>query len=170
MVPSLAAAQPQLQPHGGSVAIGGDIGFYISDEELNVTYTPQVFFEFYPTNRWSIRTMVAYHRPDYTDGGRSLDQWVGTVNLTHNWEYDYWHPFVSIGAGYYSAQYIEGDATYIGPRYNRPGANLAAGVEYFWSPKIAIKFEVDLHVVRSIKAVEAGSEGMALTVGIKKYF
>ena len=169
-VPGLASAQAQRQPHGGAMALGGDIGFYVSDEELNVTYTPQAYVEFYPTDRWSIRAMVAYHRPDYTDGARSLDQWTATFNVTHNWEYDYWHPYVSVGVGFYSVQYIEGDSTYVGPRYTKAGANIAAGIEYFWSPKVAIKFEVDVHIVRPVMELGSGSEGMALTAGIKRYF
>ncbi len=171
VVASAAPASAQIyEPNTGSVAIGADVGFYVGDEKFNVAFTPEAYFEFYPTSRVSLKLLAGWARPEYTDTGRSLDHWRGAASVSYNWEAGYWHPFVSAGMGLFSIQYIVGDGQQVGPRFQRTSIDAGAGIEYFWAPKIAIKFELHYYWMRSIRDIDSGPAGMALTAGLKRYF
>jgi len=162
--------QPKVQPAAGNVAIGADIGFYKPDEEYKVAFTPQAYVEFYLHDRWSIRAMLGWERPRSMTGGSSMDHIRGTANLIYNFEAGYWHPYISLGYGAYVAQNREVDDNWDTPRYTKWGPNIAAGIEYFWSPKITIKFEINVHMVHPIAELGDGPGGFAVTLGLKKYF
>ena len=165
-----ALAQEKLQPHAGSVALGGNIGFWIPDEHFNFTYSPDALLEVYLTHNLSIRGMVGWTRAEFVDGARALDQWRGLFSVGWNWETGLWHPFVLGGVGLVSVQYSVGDGDPIGSRIQQHTIHGGAGVEYFAKPKVTFKFEVRYDWSKPIPDVEASPSGLALTVGIKKYF
>ena len=161
---------PEIHPHAGSVAIGVDVGVYRPDEELQWAVTPQVLFEFYVTARVSVRLMGGWANPKFLNGSGSMSHISGTANLAYNWEYEYWHPFVSAGVGIYSVQKFLDDDTKVGLRYNRFGFNAAAGVEYFATPQVTLKFELNYHRVHPVWQIGDGPGGLAVTAGVKRYF
>ena len=165
-----ALAQEKLQPHAGSVAIGGNIGFWIPDEHFNFSFTPDGLVEIYVTHNLSVRGLVGWTRTDFVDGGRSLDQWRGLLSLGWNWETGLWHPFILGGIGTVSVQYTVGDGDPVGSRIQQRTFHGGAGMEYFAKPKVTFKFEVRYDWSRPIPDIEASPSGLALTVGIKKYF
>jgi len=167
VVPALAQ---EYEPHRGTVALGADFGFYVSDEVFNVGFTPDAYVEVYPTSRLSLRLLGGWARPEYVDGGRSLDHIRGTLSAVYNWEAGYWHPFVSAGIGLFSIQYVVGDGENVGARFRRSSLDAGAGVEYFWRPTIALKFEAQYHWMRALRDVQSGPAGWALTAGLKRYF
>lgn len=168
VVPMAAAAQNR-EPHALSVAIGGDLGVFVPDEELHATFSPDAFVEFYVFGRMSIRAMAAWARPAYVSGDRSLDQLRGTVNVLFNWEKELWHPFITAGAGAYAVQLRAGDET-VGSRSTKSGFNAGGGIEYFWAPKVAVKVEATYHWVRQGDLPGGGASGLAISAGLKKYF
>jgi len=165
-----AALLAENQPHAGSLAIGADFGLYRPDEEFQVGVTPEAFVEFYVTGRWSIRLLGGWARPKFLDRTRSMDHVRVTANVAYNWEHEYWHPFVSAGIGLYAVQGYLVDDTPVGQRFYRVGFNVATGVEYFWSPKIAVKFEFNYHRAPIVSEIGDGPHGFAVTAGLKKYF
>ena len=164
------ALLPAIQPHAGSLAIGADFGFYRPATDFLVSLTPEVLLEFYVTERVSIRLLGGWARTKFANGTGSMDHLRSTTNVAYNWEYDYWHPYVSAGIGLYSAQGYSAGRSRVGLRYNHVGLNVAAGVEYFWSPKVTVKFEFDYHRVNPVWEIGNGPGGFALTAGVKRYF
>jgi hypothetical protein len=165
-----AVAQEKLNPHALSFAMGGDIGFWIPDEQFDFTFTPNGFAEFYLTHNLSVRGMVGWTRPNFVDGGRDLDQWRGLFSVVWNWEQGLWHPFILGGVGLVSVQYTVGDGDPVGSRIQEHTVHGGVGVEYFARPKTAFKFEVRYDWARPIPDIAASPSGLALSVGLKKYF
>ena len=166
-LPAVSAAQNR-EPHAGSFAIGGDAGVYVPGSEFHAGFNPAFLLEFYLTGRMSVRGGGAWTAPDLDTGVEELRQFRGTVNAVFNWECDYWHPFVTLGAGAYLVQPRSAGVN-VGAMRTLAGFNAGIGIEYFARPKITFKFETTYHVVQQ-GDLPASPSGLSATVGMKKYF
>jgi len=166
-LPAVSAAQHR-EPHAGTFAIGGDGGVYVPGSDFHAGFRPDVLLEFYFTGRLSVRGMGAWASNGADNDVDSLRQLQGTINLSWNWEAEYWHPFVTAGVGGYMLQARSGGVD-VGNMATHAGFNAGVGIEYFARPKIAFKFETTYHWVQQGDFFGSPS-GLAATVGIKKYF
>jgi hypothetical protein len=166
-LPAPSAAQNR-EPHAGSFAIGGDAGVYVPGSEFHAGFNPAFLLEFYLTGRMSIRGVAAWTAPDLDTGVEQLRQFHGTGNVVFNWECEYWHPFVTFGAGAYLVQPRSAGVN-VGPMRTLAGFNAGIGIEYFARPQITFKFETTYHVVQQGDLLVSPS-GLSATVGMKKYF
>ena len=165
-LPSLALAQ--RVPDTDSGAIGGDVGLFIPREDaLSVGPTLEGFYEYYFNPRSSFRIGVGWARPKYDDDERWSARYVRVpVDVVHNWERGVVHPFVGAGLGIYFLQdRFEGEDR--GESETKLGGTLFGGVEIFTSRTAAVKIEARYHVVRR---TGIDPDGLALTVGLKKYY
>jgi hypothetical protein len=166
-MPALTAAQNR-EPHAGTFAIGGDAGTYVPGTEFHAGFRPDALLEFYITGRLSIRGMGAWASNGADNEIDSLRQVQGTLNVTWNWEAEYWHPFVTAGVGAYMLQ-ARASGVDVGSMRTHAGGNFGVGIEYFARPKVTFKFETTYHWVQQGDFF-ASPSGLAATVGMKKYF
>lgn len=165
----VASAQLHREPAAGSITVGADLGVVVPDEEYHTGFAPGVYAEYYITDRVSLRVLGGWARNNVvgTDD-LFLEQYRGHVNVAYNWEREEWHPFVTAGIGGHSLRLREDD--HGSSRWHgRLAANVGGGIEYFVRPKVTFKAEAAyLWVERGSLDVEAS--GVALSLGIKKYF
>ena len=166
-LPALSAAQSR-EPHAGTFAIGGDAGVYVPGSEFHAGFSPAFLLEFYLTGRMSIRGVGAWTSPKLDNDVDELRQFRGTGNIVFNWEAEYWHPFITFGAGFYLAQPRSAGVN-VGAMRTVAGFNTGIGIEYFARPQLTFKFETTYHVVQQGDLPYSPS-GLAATVGMKKYF
>jgi opacity protein-like surface antigen len=166
-LPVTAAAQHR-QPHGGAFAIGGDAGVYVPGSEFHAGFNPDAFVEFYPTSRVSVRAMGAYTSPNFDNDTDELRQVRGSLNISYNWEADLWHPFVTAGVDGFLIQPRSAGEN-VGDSEARVGANVGIGIEYFARPQVTFKLEATYHYATR-GDLPGSPSGIALTVGMKKYF
>ena len=165
--PSVALAQ--RTPHGGSNAVGGDVGGVVP-QESGMTTGPNVdgFFEHYMSARNSVRLDLGWANPKFdretSDGMRQVR--VG-ADLIHNWEGGSIHPFVGAGLGAYVLQEMDNGNAF-GSSNTRIGGNLLGGIEYFTSNSFAVKGEAAYHIVGKVN--DFNPSGLVLSVGAKVYF
>ncbi len=163
-----AAAQDR-HPKAADVAVGFDLGFYIPDEDFHVGFNTQGLVEFYFTHNISLRGTVGWTKQEFIDlDDLFLEQGRATLNLVYNWEKELWHPFITVGGGYYHIR------DYIDDAYNpgwvsRWGVNFGGGVEYFSRPTVTIKVEGTYHWIER-NHPRGEPRGFSLTAGLKKYF
>lgn len=167
-LPGPAAAQNRM-PSALTLAAGLDAGAYVPDEEFHTGFTPAGFLEFYLIPRVSVRGLVGWSRNEFvTLSDRYLEQGRIAFNVVYNWEHEYWHPFVTIGGGAHVVRTWQDDLLQTDWQW-RPALNAGIGIEYFARPKISFKFEATYYAV-SRSSAEHESFGLAVSVGMKKYF
>ena len=92
-------------------------------------------------------------------------------NVVYNWEVAEWRPYVTAGGGMYRYGFTEAGVT---GSNTKGGLDFGGGVEYFFSPDIAITGEGLFHRVGLVPTNRAtlGFRGSfwSLTLGAKKYF
>ena len=168
-MPALSAAQRREEPQAGTVAIGFEGGFLVPDEDFHTGFTPAALAEFYIGPRVSLRAMGGWSRNEFVSwNNRYLEQWRMSFNVIYNWEAEYWHPYVMAGIGGHRVRTWEDDVTQT-PWQSRVGYNVGGGIEYFARPKVTFKFEAAYYYCDHPPLVHESS-GLALTVGMKKYF
>ena len=167
-LPCTALAQRRV-PATDSAAIGGDVGIFLPrDESLTTGPVLEGFYEYYLSPRNSIRVGLGWAKPrrdlDHEDSLRYVRVAIDTV---YNWEGGAIHPFVGAGLGVYFLQPIDnGDR--IGDSENKLGGTLFGGAEFFTSRRVSVKAEARYHLVKD--AFGLNPDGLALTLGLKKYF
>jgi hypothetical protein len=164
-----ASAQRRV-PAAGSAAIGGEAGWFLpSEDALSAGPTVAGTFDYYLTRRVSLRPTIGWADPDFDrESGDSLRQVRVTLDLLYNWEYGAWHPFVGAGLGAYFLQPKDNGHAF-GDSETKPGLGLGGGIEYFVGRDVAIKGEARYHIISDSDLVFDPS-GLALTLGLKKYF
>lgn len=167
LLPAAVGAQPRM-PAEGTVALGGDIGVFVPQEDLETSLTLAGFAEFYMTPRVSVRGTLGWANPDFETIPGSLRQVRLVGNLLYNWERVEWHPFVTAGAGAYFVQPRRGGDP-LDDTETKAGFNLGGGIEYFTSRTLSIKGEGLYHII-SHEDFEANPSGLTLTIGLKKYY
>jgi Outer membrane protein beta-barrel domain len=166
----LAVVAQERAPHAGSGAVGFDIGAYVpKDDRFDNSMILDVLYEYYLTPRVSLRTGFGWADPSFkreaTDGLRQIPL---KVDLNYNWERGKWHPFVGAGAGAYFLQARDNNQSF-GESQTKAGFNLGGGIEYFTGRTISIKGEGRYQTIgKTTDGLD--SSGLALTVGVKRYF
>lgn len=157
------------KPATGTFAAGADVGVFVPRDDLGTTVTVDAFGEYYVTPRVSIRGALGWADPELPDPHRvDLRQARLTFNVLYNWERVAWHPFVTAGLGAYFVQLNSAGVAPFGSD-TKAGLNLGGGLEYFPSSSLSIKGEAAYHVVGH-NDLDLNPSGLALTIGLKKYF
>jgi hypothetical protein len=164
-LPLTAAAQPRE----GQVAAGGDIGlFFPSDDQFDGALLGGGFVELYPSARVGIRAGLFVTSPEYERGTDDNERQIRLgVDVIYNWEGGAIHPFVGAGIGAHFLQTTSNDED-IGDSDTKLGFALLGGIEYFLNRAWTIKGEGRYQWVGDRPGVNP--DGMALTIGLKRYF
>ena len=167
MAPSHVFAQ--RTPYADMAAVGGDVGIFIPrDDFLSSGLNLEGFYEYYMTSRTSIRLGVGWMNPkfdhDDEDGFRYVR--VGG-DIVRNWEGGTIHPFVGAGLGVYFIQERDNGQNF-GDSHTKLGGNIFGGLEFFTSDTVSVKGEARYHIIDNINGFNP--DGLALTIGLKKYF
>jgi hypothetical protein len=167
-VPCTAFAQRRV-PATDSGAVGGDIGIFLPrDAALDAGPTLEGFYEYYLSPRISIRMGAGWSSPQgAVDDGDSLRQVRIAMDVVHNWEGGAIHPFVGAGIGVYFLQPKDNGHAF-GDSENKLGGTVFGGAEFFTTRTVSVKAEARYHLVQD--AFGGNPDGLALTVGLKKYF
>ena len=77
------------------------------------------------------------------------------------------HPFVGAGLGIYFIQEKDNGNSF-GEDHTKLGGTVFGGVEFFTSNTVSVKGEARYHLIDNINGLNP--DGLALTIGLKKYF
>lgn len=168
LLPAGASAQRRV-PAAESAAVGGDIGIFLPrSEELDSSPALEGFYEYYFTPRASFRLGLGWAKPSFARGSDDDLRTVRVaVDAVYNWEGGAVHPFVGAGVGIYFLQPRDNGVS-VEDSETKAGATLSGGVELFTSRTMAVKAEARYHLVPN--AFGLNPDGLALTIGVKKYF
>jgi hypothetical protein len=167
-LPCAAFAQGRT-PHTDSAAVGGDIGIFLPrDDRLDSGLTLDGFYEYYVSPRVSLRMGLGWADPkEAREHDDSLRHVRISFDVVHNWEHGAVHPFVGAGIGVYFLQRRDNGESF-GDSENQLGGALFGGAEFFTTRTVSVKAEASYHVISD--AFGINPDGLALTVGLKKYF
>jgi hypothetical protein len=168
LIPATAMAQRRV-PAAESGAVGGEVGlFFPADDSLSTGPVLEGFYEYYFTARTSMRVGLGWAEPESdVDDEDSLRIIRVPFDMVYNWERGAVHPFVGAGIGAYFLQ-LKDNGQSFGDSATKLGATLFGGAEFFTGPTTALKAEARYHIVDDVLGVEG--DGLALTIGFKKYF
>jgi hypothetical protein len=168
LVPVSAAAQSRGRvPSEGSMAAGGEVGFFLPDDEFDVSPIFAGLFEYYVTPRLGLRGSLSVTSPQFDRGtDDALRQARLGFDVIYNWERGAWHPFAGGGLGIHFLDLKENDRS-IGDE-SELGLSLLGGAEYFFDRRTSFKFEGRFQFVGD--DVFGDPSGLAATFGIKRYF
>ena len=168
LTPSYVHAQ--RTPHADTAAVGGDVGVFIPrDDALSWGPDLEGFYEYYITPRTSLRLGLGWMKPDFEgDNDVSLRYIRVGGDIVRNWEGGAIHPFVGGGLGVYFIQ-LRDNGHNVGDGDSKLGGNIFGGVEFFTSNTLSVKAEARYHLVENINGF-INPDGLALTIGLKKYF
>ena len=163
-----ATALAQRVPATDSAAIGGDVGlFFPRQDGMKFGPTLEGFYEYYFQPRTSVRIGLGWARPKFDPFTEDSVRYLRVpVDVVYNWEGGAVHPFVGAGLGVYFLQQ-QHNGNNAGDSQTKLGGTLFGGVELFTGRTTALKFEARYHAVQRT-FIEP--DGLALTVGLKKYF
>ena len=169
LLPASALAQGRRVPHTDSAAVGGEIGVFLPrDGGLDAGPALEGFYEYYLSARNSVRLGVGWANPKRaTEHSDSLRQVRVAADLVHNWEGGSIHPFVGAGLGIYFLQFRDNGRN-AGDSETKFGGTLFGGAEFFANRTTSVKAEARYHVIQKIGATDP--DGLALSIGLKKYF
>jgi hypothetical protein len=164
-----SAGAQQREPAPGTLAVGADAGFVVTDDVFHVGFTPSAFAEFYLTPRVSIRALGGWSRNQFAaHDDWYLEQFRAAANVTYNWEAELWHPFVTGGVSWHRPRTMVDDGL-SSEWSSQAGFNGGFGVEYFVRPKVTFKVEGTYYWVNKDEPLPDPS-GLVLSIGMKKYF
>ena len=164
---SPAFAQRRV-PDAGMMASGGEVGFFVPDDEFETAPIFGGLFEYYVTPRVGLRGSVLFTDPKFDRGtDDSLRQARLGFDVIYNWERGKWHPFVGGGLGAHMIQLKENGRS-LGDSQNELGVTGLGGVEYFFNRRTTFKIEGRVHFVDDFGPSDPS--GVSATFGIKRYF
>ena len=160
LLASPSAAMAQSAPATESGAIGADGGLFGAGLAAGPTF--EGFYEYSFSPRTSIRIGLGWARP------QEDEQWLRVpIDLVYKRDRGSVRPFGGAGLGIYFGQdeFWDGEIT----RETKLGGTLFGGIELYAKPSAAsFKIEARYHAVRNNTIGNA--DGLALTLGFKKYF
>lgn len=167
-VPSLALAQRRV-PATESAAIGADVGLFLPREEaLDMGPALEGFYEYYFAPRTSVRVGLGWANPEFDrEEDDSLRYVRIATDVVYNWEGGAIHPFVGAGLGVYFLQLRDNDRN-LGDSESKLGGTVFGGLEFFTTRSVSVKAEARYHLISDLDSLNP--DGLALTIGIKKYF
>ena len=166
MAPSVASAQT---PQTGSAAVGGDLGIFIPRADfLDPGLNLEGFYEYYLSPRLSMRLGLGWTNPNNDFNDDASMRYIRVAgDLVRNWEGGNVHPFVGAGVGIYFLQpKFDGDND--GDSETKFGGTLFGGAEFFLNNTTTVKAEARYHLIANVG--DFNPDGLALTIGLKKYF
>ncbi len=168
LLPATAYAQGRV-PHTDSGAIGGDVGVFLPrDGAYDAGPALEGFYEYYLSPRGSVRIGMGWANPKWAiEHSDSLRHVRVAIDGVHNWEGGSVHPFVGAGLGIYFLQFRDNGHN-AGDSETKLGGTVFGGAEFFASRTTSIKAEARYHLVQNVGATNP--DGLALTIGLKKYF
>ena len=166
VTPSIASAQT---PRADSAAVGGDIGiFFPASDSMKSGPTLEGFYEYYPTARTSVRLGLGWANPKLDFDDEDSIRWFRVAgDVVYNWEGGSVHPFVGGGLGIYFLQQRDNGES-IGDSETKFGGTLFGGAEFFLNNTVSVKGEARYHLIANVN--DYNPDGLALTIGVKKYF
>jgi hypothetical protein len=166
LVPSFAYAQT---PRADAAAVGGDIGiFFPREENLKSGLNLEGFYEYYLSPRTSLRLGLGWMNPKSEFEDEDSIRYVRVAgDLVRNWEGGSVHPFVGAGVGIYFLQQKDNGENF-GDSETKFGGTLFGGAEFFMNNTTSVKGEARYHIIQN--AGDFNPDGLALTIGLKKYF
>lgn len=166
LAPSYVCAQT---PRTDSAAVGGDIGiFFPRAEELKSGLNLEGFYEYYLSPRTSIRLGVGWLNPKRELEDEDSVRYIRVAgDLVRNWEGGNVHPFVGAGLGIYFLQQKDNGENF-GDSETKLGGTLFGGAEFFVNNTTTVKAEARYHLIQNVDGFNP--DGLALTIGLKKYF
>lgn len=167
MAPSYA--QAQRTPQADMAAVGGDIGIFLPRaDQLSSGLNLEGFYEYYFTPRASIRLGVGWMEPKRELEDEDSTRYIRVAgDVVRNWEGGAIHPFVGAGLGIYFIQEKDNGENF-GEEHTKLGGTVFGGLEFFTSNTVAVKAEARYHLIDNINGFNP--DGLALTIGLKKYF
>lgn len=167
-VPSLALAQRRV-PATESAAIGADVGLFLPREEaLDMGPALEGFYEYYFAPRTSVRVGLGWANPEFDREEEDSLRYVRiATDVVYNWEGGAIHPFVGAGLGVYFLQLRDNDRN-LGDSESKLGGTVFGGLEFFTTRSVSVKAEARYHLISDLDSLNP--DGLALTIGIKKYF
>ena len=164
---SPAFAQRRV-PDEGMMAAGGEVGFFIPDDEFDTSPIFGGLFEWYVSPRVGLRGSVLFTDPEFDRGtDDSLRHARLGFDVIYNWEHGKWHPFAGGGIGVDMLQLKENGHS-LGDSENKVGFTGLGGVEYFFNRRTTFKIEGRLMFTDDFGPSDPS--GFAATFGIKHYF
>ena len=159
----------QRTPAPGMAAVGGEIGVFIpQDDFLDNDLNLEGFYEYYMTSRTSLRLGVGWMYPKFNHDDEDGFRYVRVYgDIVRNWEGGSIHPFVGAGLGVYFIQEKDNGESF-GDDHTKLGGTVFGGLEFFTSNTVSVKGEVRYHLIDNINGLNP--DGLALTIGLKKYF
>ena len=151
------------------MALGGDIGVFLpSDDQFDGGLFGGAFVEIYPAARVGVRPSLFLTSPEYERGTNEHEQQMRLgVDVIYNWEGGTVHPFVGAGIAAHVLQFTDNGED-VGDSSTELGFALLGGLEYFLNRAWTIKGEGRYQWVDNERGVNP--DGLALTVGLKRYF
>lgn len=164
--PTDALAQRRV-PDTHMMAAGGEIGFFVPDDEFGTAFIFGGLFEYYVTPRLGLRASLSRTDPEFDRGtdDRLTQRRLG-FDVIYNWERGKWHPFAGGGLGVHVLDIREDDRTIADD--TDVGFNVLGGVEYFFDRRTTLKFEGRIQLINEFLGAEPS--GVAVTFGLKRYF
>lgn len=164
---SPAFAQRRV-PDAGMMAVGGEVGFFVPDDEFETSPIFGGLFEYYVTPRVGLRASVLFTDPEFDRGtDDSLRHARIGFDVIYNWEHGKWHPFAGGGIGFDKLQVKENGQS-LGDSETKVGFTGLGGVEYFFNRRTTFKIEGRFMFADDFDGSEPS--GFAATFGIKQYF
>jgi opacity protein-like surface antigen len=166
LVPA-AAAQPV--PAAGQVAAGAELGvFPPTDAQLSAGIVGGGLLEVYATPRIGVRGTVTAIRSGYARFDNDTERQLRLgLDVIYNWERGAVHPFVGGGVGMHFLRFHR-DGRNEGPNDTAFGTQALGGVEFFMNRDWTLKAEGRYQWVGD--RPNLNPDGLALTVGLKRYF
>jgi len=164
-----ATSSAQSVPAAGQIAAGAELGvFPPTDSRLSPGVVGGGLLEVYATPRIGVRGTVSATRSGYArfdnDDERQLR--LG-VDVIYNWERGAIHPFVGGGLGMHLLRFHR-DGRNEGPNDTAFGRQVLGGVELFLNRAWSLKGEGRYQWIGD--RPNLNPDGLALTVGVKRYF
>jgi hypothetical protein len=166
VTPAVASAQT---PRADSAAVGGDIGIFLPAAD-NMKSGPNLegFYEYYLRPRTSIRLGLGWANPKRKAEEEDSIRWIRVAgDVVYNWEGGSVHPFVGAGLGIYFLQERDNGENF-GDSQTKFGGTIFGGAEFFLNNTVSVKGEARYHLIADSGAYNP--DGLALTIGMKKYF
>ncbi len=166
LTPLVASAQT---PRADSAAVGGDIGIFLpASDGMKSGPNLEGFYEYYPRPRTSIRLGLGWANPKLKADEDDSIRWMRVAgDVVYNWEGGSVHPFVGGGLGIYFLQQRDNGESF-GDSETKFGGTLFGGAEFFLNNTVSVKGEARYHLIANNGAYNP--DGLALTIGMKKYF
>ena len=167
LVATPAFAQRRV-PDAGMMAAGGEVGFFVPDDEFETSPIFGGLFEYYVSPRLGLRASVLFMDPEFDRGtDDSLRHARVGFDVIYNWEQGKWHPFAGGGLAIDRLQVKENGRSF-GDSDSQLGLTGLGGVEYFFNRRTTFKIEGRFMFVDDFGPSDPS--GFAATFGIKRYF